>query len=120
MMTVMPKIAFVGAGSTNFVTESSEHSPWFSKDGREDPIERFNIPLDEYARRCEAQIAAWDAMREQLVNVQGLTVEAALTGRRDAIYQAANLDPHTGAELSLDEIHFLVDDLLEAHEHWTA
>ena len=40
-----------------FVTESSEHfaeySPWFIKEGREDLIERFNIPLDEYPRRCE-------------------------------------------------------------------
>jgi alpha-galactosidase len=49
------------------------------------------------------------------VTVQGLTVEAALTGRRDAIHQAAMLDPHTGAELSLDEIRALVDDLREAH-----
>lgn len=190
-----------------FVTESSEHfaeySPWFIKDGREDLIEAFNVPLDEYRRRCEAQIAEWTALREQLeqgegmdiarsheygadiirgcvtgepfrfngnvpnrradggllidnlpadccvevpcvagaegivpepvgalprqlagliqtnVTVQGLTVEAALTGRRDAIYQAAMLDPHTGAELSLDEIHALVDDLLAAH-HSTA
>ena len=38
------------------------------------------------------------------VNVQGLTVEAALTGRREAVYQAAMLDPHTAAELSMDEI----------------
>jgi alpha-galactosidase len=186
-----------------FVTESSEHfaeySPWFIKDGREDLIEAFNVPLDEYPRRCEAQIAEWTALREQLeagaamdversheygadiiracvtgdpfafngnvpnrrpdggllidnlpadccvevpceagaagvipqpigalprqlagliqtnVTVQGLTVEAALTGRRDAIYQAAMLDPHTGAELSLDEIRALVDDLLAAH-----
>ncbi|MDA0185163.1 alpha-glucosidase/alpha-galactosidase [Solirubrobacter phytolaccae] len=186
-----------------FVTESSEHfaeySPWFIKDGREDLIDAFNVPLDEYPRRCEAQIAEWAALREELerggavdvarsheygadiingcvtgepfafngnvpnrradgglnidnlpadccvevpceagasgivpqpvgalprqlagliqtnVTVQGLTVEAALTGRRDAIYQAAMLDPHTGAELSLDEIHDLVDDLLEAH-----
>ena len=52
------------------------------------------------------------------VNVQGLTVEAALTGRREAIYQAAMLDPHTAAELSLDEIASLVDDLLEAHGDW--
>ena len=188
-----------------FVTESSEHfaeySPWFIKDGREDLIERFNIPLDEYPRRCEAAIEAWRAQRTELegggtlasersheygadiiracetdqpftfngnvpnrweegllidnlpadccvevpcvasaqgiapqpvgalprqlaalmqtnVNVQGLTVEAALTGRRDAVYQAAMLDPHTGAELSLDEIHSLVDDLLEAHGDW--
>jgi alpha-galactosidase len=179
-----------------FVTESSEHfaeyTPWFIKDGREDLIDAFNIPLDEYPRRCEAQIAAWDQLLEdelslqrsheygadiiaaceggepftfngnvpnrglidnlpadccvevpciasadgiepqpvgslprQLaaliqtnVNVQGLTVEAALTGRRDAVYQAAMLDPHTGAELSMDEIKSLVDDLLEAHGEW--
>ena len=45
----------------------------------------------------------------------GLTIEAALTGCREAVYQAAILDPHTGAELSLDEIRALVDDLIEAH-----
>jgi alpha-galactosidase len=188
-----------------FVTESSEHfaeySPWFIKDGREDLIERFNVPLDEYLRRSEEQIVDWQSLREELegggsigtersheygadiiracetgepftfngnvpnrrpdgllidnlpadccvevpcvastagiepqpvgalprelaalmqtnVNVQGLTVEAALTRRRDAAYQAAMLDPHTGAELSLDEIHSLVDDLLEAHGDW--
>ena len=49
------------------------------------------------------------------VNVQQLTVEAALTGKRDYVYQAAMMDPHTAAELSLDEIWSLVDDLLEAH-----
>jgi alpha-galactosidase len=183
-----------------FVTESSEHLaeyvPWFIKDGREDLIEAFNVPLDEYPRRCERQIERWEALREQLegggqlgtersaeygadiiraceggppfafngnvpnrglidnlppdccvevpcvastrgiepqpvgalprqlaaliqtnVNVQGLTVEAALTGRQDAIKQAAMLDPHTAAELSLDEIAALVDDLLEAHDN---
>jgi alpha-galactosidase len=47
--------------------------------------------------------------------VQGLTVDAALTGNRDSIYHAAMLDPHTAAELSLDEIAALVDDLLAAH-----
>ena len=52
------------------------------------------------------------------VNVQGLTVEAALTGRREPVYQAAMLDPHTAAELSLDEIRSLVDDLLDAHGDW--
>jgi alpha-galactosidase len=181
-----------------FVTESSEHFaeyvPWFIKDGREDLIEAFNVPLDEYPRRCERQIERWGALRDELerggelgtdrsaeygadiiracetgepftfngnvpnrglidnlpadccvevpcvasergiepqavgelprqlaalmqtnINVQGLTVEAALTGRRDAIKQAAMLDPHTAAELSLDEIAALVDDLLAAH-----
>jgi alpha-galactosidase len=188
-----------------FVTESSEHFaeyvPWFIKEGREDLIERFNIPLDEYVHRSERQIARWDAMRERLeageeltversheygadiiracetgepftfngnipnryedrtlidnlpadccvevpcvasatgiepqpvgalprhlaalmqtnINVQGLTVEAALTGRREPVYHAAMLDPHTAAELSLDEIAELVDALIEAHGEW--
>jgi alpha-galactosidase len=181
-----------------FVTESSEHFaeyvPWFVKRDRPDLIDRFNIPLDEYPRRCEEQIAGWEAERARLeggeafdvrpsfeyaatiirsietgkprviygnvandgliddlptgctvevpclvdgngvqptaigalppqlaalirtnVNVQELTVEAALTGRRDHVYQAAMLDPHTAAELDLDQIRALVDALLAAH-----
>ena len=47
--------------------------------------------------------------------MQELTVEAALTGRRDHVYHAAMLDPHTAAELDLDQIHALVDALLAAH-----
>jgi alpha-galactosidase len=188
-----------------FVTESSEHfaeyAPWFIKDGRDDLLERFNVPLDEYPRRCERQLGEWSALRDELegggqieigrsdeygadiiracetgepfafngnvpnrwqdgvlidnlpadccvevpcianhrgiepqavgtlprqlaalmqtnINVQGLVVEAALTGRREAVDQAAMLDPHTAAELSLDEIHSLVDDLLSAHGDW--
>ena len=181
-----------------FVTESSEHFseyvPWFIKRDRPDLIERFNIPLDEYPRRCEVQIAGWEEMRERYVsdepvtikrtheyaapiihsietgtprvvnvnvpnhglianlpagcavevpclvdangvqptavgalpphlaalmqtnvNVQGLIVEAALTGKREHIYHAAMLDPHTGAELDLDQIWSLVDELIAAH-----
>ena len=49
------------------------------------------------------------------VNVQSLAVEAALTGKREHVYHAAMLDPHTSAELTLDEIWALVDDLLAAH-----
>jgi alpha-galactosidase len=181
-----------------FVTESSEHfseyTPWFIKRDRPDLIEQFNVPLDEYPRRCVEQIAGWEAERARLeggatvevqpsfeyaatiirsietgkprviygnvpnngliddlpagctvevpclvdgngvaptrigalppqlaalirtnVNVQELTVEAALTGRRDHVYHAAMLDPHTAAELSLDEIRELVDELLAAH-----
>jgi alpha-galactosidase len=49
------------------------------------------------------------------VNVQSLTVEAALTGKREHVYHAAMLDPHTAAELTLDEIWRLVDELIEAH-----
>jgi len=182
-----------------FVTESSEHFseyvPWFIKRDRADMIERFNIPLDEYIRRCEVQIEGWNLMRHELedegkeitinrsveygslivhsmetgiprtiygnvpntgiitnlptgcsvevpclvdangiqathigalpphlaalmqtnINVQSLTVEAALTGKREHIYHAAMLDPHTAAELSLDQIWSLVDELIEAH-----
>jgi alpha-galactosidase len=58
------------------------------------------------------QLAA--VMRTNL-NVQELVVEAALTGKREHIYHAAMLDPHTAAELSLDQICALVDDLIEAH-----
>jgi len=184
-----------------FVTESSEHfseyTPWFIKRNRPELIEKFNIPLDEYIRRCEAQIARWNeeekellaggalkvkrsheyaariimaeltnvptvingnvpnnglidnlpegacvevpclvdgngiqpvkvgklpvglaAMMQTNVNVQALTVEALATGRRDYVRQAAMLDPHTAAELPLDEISSLVDDLLEAHQGW--
>jgi alpha-galactosidase len=184
-----------------FVTESSEHFaeyvPWFIKRDRPDLIDRFNVPLDEYPRRCVAQIAGWEAERERLergeameversfeyaatiirsietgkprvvygnvpnqgliddlpagctvevpclvdgngvqpthigalppqlaalirtnVNVQELTVEAALTGKREHVYHAAMLDPHTAAELDLDQIHDLVDALLDAHGDW--
>jgi len=180
-----------------FCTESSEHLaeyvPWFIKRGRPDLIEEFNVPLDEYPRRCEVQIEEWEELRSALeqgaqitvarsgeygagivhaletgerfsfngnvlndglienlpgccvevpciadgrgispqpvgalpqqlaaliqtnVSVQELTVEAALTGNREHVYHAAMLDPHTGAELSLAEIHELVDLLLETH-----
>ncbi len=187
-----------------FVTESSEHFseyvPWFIRRDQPELIERFNIPLDEYPRRCEQQIAEWQALRAQLesdgapievqrsheyaagiihsletgqprviygnvpnaglidnlpagccvevpvlvdgaglqpthigplpphlaalmqtnINVQALTVEAALTGKREHIYHAAMLDPHTAAELDLDHIWSLVDDLIAAHGGWLA
>ena len=180
-----------------FCTESSEHLaeyvPWFIKQARPELVETFNVPLDEYPRRCELQIAEWEELRRLLengvvpatarsneygasivhaletgepftfnanvmndglidnlpeccvevpcvadengispqpvgalppqlaaliqtnVNVQALTVEAALTGKREHVYHAAMLDPHTAAELPLAEIHELVDRLLEAH-----
>ncbi len=55
------------------------------------------------------------AMMQTNVNVQALAVEAALTGKREHIYHAAMLDPHTAAELSLDQIWAMVDDLIAAH-----
>lgn len=58
------------------------------------------------------------ALMQTNVNVQSLTVEAALTGKREHIYHAAMLDPHTAAELDLAQIHALVDDLMAAHGEW--
>jgi alpha-galactosidase len=58
------------------------------------------------------------ALIQTNLNVQRLAVEAALTGKREHIYHAAMLDPHTAAELDLEQIWNLVDDLLEAHREW--
>ena len=184
-----------------FVTESSEHfaeyTPYFIKEGREDLIEKFGIPLDEYPKRCVEQIARWKkqadtfksaekievkasheyassivnsvwtgepsviygnqrnngcitslpdncaaevpclvddrgiqptyvgALPPQLtalirtnINVQELTVRALVTENREHIYHAAMMDPHTAAELDLQQIWDLTDDLLAAHGTW--
>lgn len=184
-----------------FATESSEHFaeyvPWFIKSGREDLIERFGIPLDEYPKRCVEQIADWKDKLEEYrkadkievpnsieyaseiinsvwtgvpsviygnvqnrgyipalpegcvvevpclvdrngiqptqvpelppqltaimrsnINVQELTVRALLTENREHVYHAAMMDPHTGAELDLDQIWALVDALIAAHGDW--
>ena len=58
------------------------------------------------------------ALMQTNINVQTLTVEAALSGNREFIYYAAMLDPHTAAELDLDQIYALVDELIEAHGEW--
>ena len=58
------------------------------------------------------------ALMQTNINVQRLTIEAALTRKREHIYHAAMLDPHTAAELDLDQIWSLVDDLIEAHGDW--
>lgn len=184
-----------------YVTESSEHNaeymPYFIKSKYPELIERFNIPLDEYPRRCINQIEDWkkrsaeftkdtslshertheygsyimEAMEtnipykiggnvmntglitnlpsnacvevpclvdssginpcyvgdlpEQLaalnrtnINPQLLTIEAAVTQKKEYIYHAAMLDPHTSAELTIDEIRDLCDALIEAHGDW--
>ncbi|GKX52439.1 alpha-glucosidase/alpha-galactosidase [Budvicia aquatica] len=184
-----------------YVTESSEHNaeymPYWIKRSYPELIERFNIPLDEYPRRCIEQIAQWDKQKQELtlnadithtrtreyasyiieaietdrpykiggnvlnhgiitnlpseacvevpclvdgtgitpcfvgnlpqqlaalnrtnINTQLLTIEAAITHKRDAIYHAALLDPHTSAELSIDDIRQLCDELIEAHGNW--
>lgn len=184
-----------------YVTESSEHNseymPYFIKEKYPELIERFNIPLDEYPRRCIEQIKNWNKLREEIVhdhslshtrtheyasyimeamitnkpykiganvlntglitnlpndcvvevpclvdasgvtpcfvgdlppqlaalnrtniNVHQLTVKAALTLKKEHIYHAAMLDPHTSSELSIDDIYALVDDLIKAREGW--
>lgn len=58
------------------------------------------------------------AVNRTNINTQLLTIEAAITRKREYIYQAAMLDPHTAAELSLDDIVSLCDDLIEAHGEW--
>jgi len=55
------------------------------------------------------------ALMQTNINVQELTVTASMTGKREHVYQAAMLDPHTAAELDPEQICALVDDLLEAH-----
>ena len=57
-------------------------------------------------------------MNQTNINVQLLTIEAAVTRRKEHIYQAAMLDPHTGSELDIDTIVKMVDDLIEAHGTW--
>ncbi|MBO1914602.1 alpha-glucosidase/alpha-galactosidase, partial [Microvirga sp. 3-52] len=62
-----------------YVTESSEHNaeyhPYFIKSQYPELINRFNIPLDEYPRRCINQIEGWKKMREDLVNDENLSHE---------------------------------------------
>ena len=66
-----------------------------------------------YVGRLPVQCAA---MNMTNINPQLLTIEAAVTGKREHVYQAAMLDPHTAAELSIDDIIAMCDELIEAHE----
>ena len=65
--------------------------------------------------RLPEQLAA--LMRTN-INVQILTAQAALTNKKEHIYHAAMLDPLTGANLSIDEIYSMVDNLIEAHKNY--
>ncbi|MFC1735635.1 alpha-glucosidase/alpha-galactosidase [Candidatus Hydrogenedentota bacterium] len=55
------------------------------------------------------------AINRTNINVHELAIQAALTGKREHIYHAAMLDPHTSSELTIDEIYKLVDEMIEAH-----
>lgn len=60
------------------------------------------------------------AMNMTNINPQLLAIEAARTKKREAIYHAVMLDPHTSAELSIDDIRALCDELIEAHGKYMA
>ncbi len=55
------------------------------------------------------------AMNMTNINPQLLTIEAARTKKREHIYHAAMLDPHTSSELSIDDIRAMVDEMVDAH-----
>ncbi|MBO5722793.1 MAG: alpha-glucosidase/alpha-galactosidase, partial [Lentisphaeria bacterium] len=56
------------------------------------------------------------ALNTTNINPQLLTIEAAFNHKRETVYQAAMLDPHTAAELSIDDIIAMCDALFEAHK----
>lgn len=58
------------------------------------------------------------ALNRTNINVQELTIEAALTGKREHVYHAAFLDPHTAAELDMDDIVKMCDELIENNRNW--
>ena len=55
------------------------------------------------------------AMNMSNIAVQLLTIEAAKTRKKEYIYQAAMMDPHTSSELDIDTIKKMVDELIDAH-----
>ena len=65
-----------------------------------------------YVGKLPTQLAA---LNRTNINVQELTVEAAMTLEKDKIYQAALMDPHASSELSISEIKAMVDELIAAH-----
>ena len=58
------------------------------------------------------------AIMRSNINVQELTVAALMEEDVDQVYRAAMMDPHAGAELDLDQIWAMVDEMLEAHDEW--
>jgi alpha-galactosidase/6-phospho-beta-glucosidase family protein len=106
------KVALIGAVSTGFAKTLIGDLLSFAE------LEGTTIALIDRRRRLGGHAAARQAAAAAAgrnVGVRRLTVEAALTGCRDQVDHAALLDPHTAAELTLEEIHELVDALLLAH-----
>lgn len=82
-----------------FCTESSEHLaeyvPWFIKEGRDDLIERFGIPLDEYPARCEEQAADWAAQASTHLRGEGLDLKKSHEFAADLMDAVVTDRPHT-------------------------
>lgn len=57
------------------------------------------------------------ALNQTNISVQQLAVEGALKGKKEYIYNAVMMDPHTSSVLTLDEIRNMTDELFEAHAH---
>ena len=68
-----------------------------------------------YVGELPEQLAA---LNRTNINVQLMAIEAARTKKKDAVHQAVMLDPHVAAELSMDDIVSMCDDLFEAHKDW--
>lgn len=82
MATIAARILYVTRCSKKlgyFVTESSEHfaeyTPWFIKPGRDDLIERYKIPLDEYPKRCVEQLANWHKELEEYKTAERIDIQ---------------------------------------------
>ncbi|HBC88499.1 MAG TPA: alpha-glucosidase/alpha-galactosidase [Lentisphaeria bacterium] len=65
-----------------------------------------------YVGEIPEQLAA---LNRTHINVHLLAIEAAATLKKEKIYHAAMMDPHTRSELTLDQIRSLCDDLIKAH-----
>jgi alpha-galactosidase len=68
-----------------------------------------------YVDHLPPQLAA---VNRTNINVQELIVEAALSGKVDAVYHAVMLDPLTAAVCTLPQIHDMVTEMLAAQQHW--
>ena len=122
----MPKITFIGAGSLVFTRNlCSDILLVPSLPGSTIALMDIDPARLEQSRQIVQSIADRRKLRAKVetlnrtnINVQELTVEAALTGSKEAIYHAAMLDPLTAAVCTLPQIRSMVDEMLEAQKAW--